>query len=105
MTTETTTRPLTEMTPAELAQQRQRLSYELSIGTPNAAKQLAAVEQALQVIGRDGERAALAATEAAHRAQLEAAERERVRRQELEAALETELAKRGPLVAKSAAAM
>src|SRR5438445_11351577 len=105
MGTDTTTRPVTELTREELAQERQRLAYEASIGTPGAAKRLESVEKAIGALGRDAERTALAAKEAAHRAELEAAQRERVHRQELEAALEAALKAREPLVAKSEAAM
>ncbi len=105
MTTDTTTRPLTELNPEELHQERQRLAYEASIGTPGAAKQLEAVEKQLGVLDRDTERAGLAVKEASRRAALQAEEQAAARRAELETQLAAELTKRAPLVARAEAAM
>ena len=105
MTTQTTTRSLTELTPEELAQERQRLAFEASVGTVGAQRQLEAVEKQLGSIVRDEERATLAAKEAARRAILEAELAATAKRVALERALETALSQRGPLVAKSEAAM
>ena len=105
MATETTTRPLNELNPDELQQERQRLAYEHSIGTPGAAGSLAAVEKQLGSIVRDEERATLAAKEAVRRAVLEAEQQAAAKRVALEAALEVELAKRPALCAKAEAQM